>query len=59
MVVETWGGGSRDGKKQVHFGGGTPLSLYDIVVARGRKHLITDDSLLYRLDNHVSDKAIY
>lgn len=59
MVVETWGGSSRDGKKQVHFGGGTFLSSYDIVVACGRKHLITDDSLLYCLDNHVSDKAIY
>lgn len=57
MVIGTWGGGRRDGKKQVHFGGGTLLSSYNIAVGCGGKHLITDDSLLYGLDDHVSNEA--
>lgn len=60
MVIGTpWGSGRRDGKKLVHFGSDTLLSLYNIAVECGGKHLITDDSLLYGLDNHVSNEAVY
>lgn len=59
MVIGTRGSGRRDGNKLVHFGGDTLLSLYNVAVECGGKHLITEDSLLYGLDNHVSNEAVY